>query len=139
MTSRPPITELVAAVREHLAAFAVPDPVAVELATVGDPLRVQLRSADLAGICSDLLTWADTLDRISAQVWRLDEGRTLHIALHGRLAGGVPIVVYGMCLHCPAVFPTLDAGQRRPLSLAVVRACAEPPTAPGALESGWPA
>ncbi|GAB3909104.1 hypothetical protein GCM10029964_110120 [Kibdelosporangium lantanae] len=111
-------TALLAAIHEHLATFDLPEPWSVTAhADPGygrDPLCVQLRGGTLPAVALVLLAWADTLTDISAEVWRVPDGGSVHLSVRGQLAGGIVVRVFDGVDH--GAHLDLEPNQQRPVS-----------------------
>jgi hypothetical protein len=114
-------------VREHLNEFDLPEPIGLSIAPcpVGPVATVQLSGVDLPTLAGGLLAWADTLDNLSATVWRptMPDDDLLHLEVHGRLTDDTPVKVFGGLLDGPRI--ALDPGGRQSLSLGLLREWAD--------------
>lgn len=93
----PTAIDLLDSVRAHLADFELPAMWSVYMvASLGGPnVTVQLPRREAPEIASTLLVWADTLAGVTADVWRVPNGDSVHLSVTGELPGGVSIQVYG--------------------------------------------
>jgi hypothetical protein len=92
------VTDLLDAIRAHLAAFELPAALASVTVTASrsaPQISAQLAHCDAPEIAAALLTWADTLIAPTAQAWRIPDGHRVHLLLTGELPGGVSVQVYG--------------------------------------------
>lgn len=91
--------DLLDAIHTHLADFELPDMWSVHVAAscLGPQVNVQLTHRDPPEIANALLAWADTLDAVIAESWRVPTGESVHLSVTGRLPGGTSIKIYG-CL-----------------------------------------
>lgn len=89
--------DLLGAIHTHLADFELPDMWSVQVggSRLGPQVNVQLIHRDPPEIADALLAWADTLDGVIAESWRVPTGESVHLSVTGRLPGGVSIKVYG--------------------------------------------
>ena len=67
-----------------------------------------------------LLRWAATLDEVTASIWRVPDGGSVHLSITGRMPCGVPVDVYGGVHFDEAVFPDLPAGARQDMPVFVL-------------------
>ncbi|MFD1048154.1 hypothetical protein ACFQ1S_22730 [Kibdelosporangium lantanae] len=81
-----------------------------------DPLGFQI---DAGAVPLVLLAWADTLTDISAEVWRVPDGGSVHLSVRGQLAGGIVVRVFDGVDH--GAHLDLEPNQQRPVSLACLR------------------
>ena len=114
------VTDLLAAVGSHLAAFEVPDLYSVNLAaSVHFPqVSAQLVAHNLPQIAAGLLAWADTLIGTTADTWRVPQGDSVHLSVTGRLPDGAGIRIYGavpFAEHGPGSGLTPGAAATMPL------------------------
>jgi len=116
-------TTFLAAIHDHLNTFELPEPWGItvhgEPAYGQDTVRVQLRGGSLPCVASVLLAWADTLTDVTAQTWRVPDGYSVHLSIHGRLTDGTPVTVFDGVDH-HALF-ALEPQEHRPVSLACLR------------------
>ncbi|MDQ3763536.1 MAG: hypothetical protein M3460_18480 [Actinomycetota bacterium] len=92
----PTTVDLLDSIRTHLAEFELPAMWSVYMAaSLGGPnVTVQLPRREAPEIASALLAWADTLTGVTADVWRVPKGDSVHLSVTGALPGGVSIQVY---------------------------------------------
>jgi hypothetical protein len=116
-----PLTTFLDAIRDHLDLHVLPAAVAVDVSTGLRPVVVQLEADDLPGVAAGLLRWAGTLDDVSASLWRVPGGESVHLSVTGRMPCGTPVYVYGGVRFAETVFPDLPAGIRQDMPLFVLR------------------
>lgn len=109
------------AIRDHLDLHQLPALSAVDVSTGTRPVMVQLAALDLPTVASGLLTWADTLDDVSASLWRPRGGESVHLSITGRMPCGVPVYVYGAVRFADVVFPDLPVGAHQDVPVSVLR------------------
>jgi hypothetical protein len=115
------------AIRDHLDLHAFGPVASVMVTSDSGPVSVQLGSArELSGVASALLTWAETLDDVSAQVWRTPAGSSVHLIVNGRMPCGVQVHVYGGVDFSEDVFPDLPVGSRQGMPVFVLRQWTRP-------------
>ncbi|TCO59442.1 hypothetical protein [Actinocrispum wychmicini] len=119
--------EMLASLAEHLTGFELADPVQVTAAVDGGNSAgtIQLSGGSLPELAAELLTWADTLDAVTACAWRPscpDEDLVV-LEVRGRLTDDVPVRVFGGLVDGPRL-PGLVAGRRVALSWALLRSWA---------------
>jgi hypothetical protein len=122
-------SDLLTAIGAHLAEFELPAMASVHVAiyTSGPQVTVQLASRAPSDIATGLLTWADTLTNITAEAWRIPEGKSVHLSVTGLLPGGAAIQVYGgLPVTTRGLGPDLPANATRTLPLASLRHLATP-------------
>jgi hypothetical protein len=116
-------THLLTAIHDHLNGFELPEPWGVtvhpEPGYGRDAVRVQLRGGPLPYVAGVLLAWADTLTDVTAQTWRVPDGYSVHLSIHGRLADGTTVTVFDGVDHDAAF--ALAPSEQRPVSLACLR------------------
>lgn len=115
------------AIRDHLD-LHVFGPVASVSVTSGgsQPVVVQLRADGLVEVSSALVTWVGTLDDVTARIWRVPSGHSVHLIVEGRLPCGVPVYVYSGVPFTDDVFPDLPAGSKQDMPVFVLRQWARP-------------
>ncbi|MFI5583757.1 hypothetical protein ACIA5G_01880 [Amycolatopsis sp. NPDC051758] len=113
-------------IRDHLDLHQLPPVATVTVRTWSDPLTVQLDAHRLPDVAGALLTWANTLDGVAAQLWRTRDGRSVHLSVTGRTPCGIPVLVYGGVSHDPAMFPDLPAGERQDMPVFQLRQWSRP-------------
>ena len=77
----------------------------------------------LSAVAGGLLTWADSLTDVTAEMWRPKSGDTVHLSITG-VAGGMSVMAYDAATFDPAAFGDIAAGERRSVSLGQLRAWA---------------
>lgn len=111
----------------HLAThrgLAGPFGVAVDVDNYGPNVTVQLdANGRLHAVAGGLLTWADSLADVTADMWRTPAGIWVHLSLTG-ITGSVSVKAFDAVLFDPAVFGCLSIDERRPISLGELRAWA---------------
>lgn len=121
------VTDLLDAIRAHLAEFELPELWAVEVtaSTSGPGVSAQLVSDEAPVIAAALLAWADTLDEVTAEAWRVSDGRSVHLSVTGRLSGGTAVRVYGgVWFPACGLGAALSPGERTPVLLGALRSVA---------------
>ncbi|MFF0148603.1 hypothetical protein ATK36_6336 [Amycolatopsis sulphurea] len=116
------------AIRDHLDLHYLPDVASLDIGgRPGRPVVVQLGTrGDLAALAGGLLRWAATLDEVTASIWRVSDGGSVHLSISGRMPCGVPVDVYGGVLFEEAAFPDLPAGARQDMPVFVLHSWARP-------------
>ena len=114
-------TRVLTSVAEHLGGFELNEPVQVTVRP-GTGGTVQLPGRSLPLLAAELLAWADTLDNVTANVWRphWPDDEQLHLEIRGNLTDHTPVKVFGGLLHGPDI-PGLSYGRRIALSWALLR------------------
>ncbi|MGH3795255.1 MAG: hypothetical protein ACRDSP_10230 [Pseudonocardiaceae bacterium] len=116
-------TDLLDAIRTHLATFELPAELAsVTVTACTSQISVQLAHPEAPEIAGALLAWADTLTAPTAHTWRVPNGHTVHLSVTGRLPGGLTVQVYGgvpFTPHGPGA--DLAPGTTTPVLLAALR------------------
>jgi hypothetical protein len=87
--------DLLDSLRTHLAAFELPQLCSVHVTGCGPEVTAQLACRTSSQIAGALLIWADTLTDVTAEVWRVPRGDSVHLSVLGQLPGGVSVRVYG--------------------------------------------
>ena len=96
----------------------------------GESITVHLRRTDLPALAAGLLAWADTLTRVSVTLWRVPDGASVHLTVHGLLANELPVAVYGGVRFDPDTFGTdLEPGGQHRVALGVLRGWTTPEVA----------
>jgi hypothetical protein len=113
------------AIRDHLDLYALPPVAAVDVRAWSEPVRVQLEAVDLPGVAGGLLAWVDTLDAVSASVWRVPGGESVHLSIAGRMPGGVPVRVFAGVAFSDEVFSGLAAGAEHDVPVSLLRVWAD--------------
>jgi hypothetical protein len=90
------VIDLLDALRTHLGEFDVPPPWSVHLTTYsqGPKVSLQIARRDPPEIASALLAWAKTLTHVTAEIWRVPDGTSVHLSVTGRLSEGIQVQVY---------------------------------------------
>ncbi|MFF1606178.1 hypothetical protein ACFVYA_00240 [Amycolatopsis sp. NPDC058278] len=110
------------AIRDHLDLHVLGPVASVNVTSGSDPIWVQLGARRvLSEVASALVTWAETLDEVSAQIWRTPAGTSVHLIVSGRMPCGVPVRVYGAVDFSEDLFPDLPAGSRQDMPVFVLR------------------
>jgi hypothetical protein len=99
------MVDLLTAIHTHLTEFELPAIASVHVATYtsGPQVTVQLTGRAPSAIATGLLAWADTLTEVTAQVWRVPQGDSVHLSVTGLLPGGAAVLVYGGLAATPRV------------------------------------
>jgi hypothetical protein len=121
--------DLLAAIGAHLAEFELPATASVHVAAAmsGPQVTVQLGWRAPAAIAQGLLAWTDSLTEVSAGLWRVPQGESVHLSVTGRLPGGAAVQVYGgMRVTDRSVGADLAAEATKTLPLATLRHLATP-------------
>ncbi|SMC85398.1 hypothetical protein [Kibdelosporangium aridum] len=120
-------TDVLTAVAEHLGGFELNEPVQVTVRALrSEPsATVQLPGRSLPELAEELLAWADTLDNVTATVWRphWPDDEQLHLEVRGDFTDNTTVKVFGGLINGPDV-PGLGYGCRIELSWARLRAWA---------------
>jgi hypothetical protein len=95
--------DLLAAIHTHLSEFELPLVASVHVvAAMSAPqVTIQLASRQSSAIAQGLLAWADTLTEVSAEVWRVLQGDSVHLSVTGLLPGGATVLAYGALADTP--------------------------------------
>ncbi len=110
------------AIRDHLDLHVLGPVASVNVTSGPDPIWVQLGARrELPEVASALVTWAETLDEVSAQIWRTPAGTSVHLIVSGRMPCGVPVRVYGAVDFSEDLFLDLPAGSRQDMPVFVLR------------------
>jgi hypothetical protein len=124
MTTHAQFLELFGILRDHLTRHALPELASVDVQhhiVDGMAVTVQLTGFEVATVAQDLVAWADTLTEVTGELWR-PSGTSVHLYVHGRLPGGVPVKVFCGVRYLPDVFGADFAqGDRRTVALGVFR------------------
>lgn len=88
--------DLLAAISAHLAEFELPPIASVQVvaAMTAPQVTVQLPCSEPSTIARGLLAWADTLDEVAAQAWRVPQGDSVHLSVTGLLPDAASVLVY---------------------------------------------
>jgi hypothetical protein len=112
----------------HLVQHDLPEPASLHLTTDTHDqaeARVQVRSTSLADTARLLLVWANTLTDLTLRAWRPENSTRVHLHVDATLTGPhgqVALTVFGGVDFDEAVFPGLEADQRRPVTLGQLAA-----------------
>jgi FtsP/CotA-like multicopper oxidase with cupredoxin domain len=89
--------DLLIALHAHLTEFELPAIASVHVtASISAPqVTVQLTCHEPSAITQGLLTWANTLTKVTAAAWRVPCGDSVHLSVTGLLPGGASVLVYG--------------------------------------------
>lgn len=89
--------DLLDALCAHLTEFELPTIASVHVAAAipAPQVTVQLACHQPPEIARALLTWADTLTRVTAEAWRVPCGDSVHLSVMGLLPSGASVQVYG--------------------------------------------
>jgi hypothetical protein len=114
-------------VQAHLAkhrGLAGPFNVSVDVDSQRANVVVQLDSNHrLSAVAGGLLTWADSMIKLTAEIWRPPTGDTVHLSVSG-MTGGVSVRAYDASSFDAAVFGDLAASERRLITLGQLRSWA---------------
>jgi hypothetical protein len=116
-------------VAAHLADHTLPEPRSLGVTTRDrhSEVTAQLCSQSVSTVAMDLLAWADTVDVVTVQAWRVSTGDRVQLSIASTLtgpAGTVELDVFGAVEHDPVRFADLKAGDRRKVSLGQLRSWA---------------
>jgi hypothetical protein len=103
-----------------MAEHGLPEPASLHLTLDVSEIRVQLWASGLADTAGKLLAWAKTQAAVALEAWRPPSGGSVHLDVRTTLSGTsgtANLLVYGGMRFDPAVFPGLEPGQRRAVSL----------------------
>ena len=110
------------AIRDHLDLHVFGPVASVNVTSGSDPIWVQLGARrELSEVASALVTWVETLDEVSAQIWRTPAGTSVHLIVNGRMPCRVPVHVYGAVDFSEDLFADLHAGSRQDMPAFVLR------------------
>jgi len=70
--------------------------------------------------------WTQTLEDVSARLWRLVNGRWVHLSITGRTPCGIPVLVFGVVRFSPSTFPDLPAGAKQDMPVYLLRGWSTP-------------
>ena len=110
--------------RAHLAAFELPDLYSVHVITASDEpsVTMQLAVHQPPQIATELLAWADTLNEVIIDAWRVPRGDSVHLSVISQLAEDVTIRVYGSLPFTPhGIGADLTPGSTKTVPLAALR------------------
>ncbi|OXM67919.1 hypothetical protein [Amycolatopsis vastitatis] len=114
------------AIRDHLDSYQLPPAASVDVNAWSSPITVQLDVDGLAAVARALLVWSQTLEDISARLWRLVDGKWVHISITGRTPCGIPVLVFGVVRFEPSTFPDLPAGAKQDMPVYLLRGWSTP-------------
>ncbi|HEV7980850.1 hypothetical protein [Amycolatopsis sp.] len=120
-----PLMTFLDTIRDHLDLYDLPPVAAVDVTTGYKPVTVMLEAFDLPAVASGLLAWADTLDQVTASLWRVSDRPSVHLSITGRMASGVPVRVWSAVAFSEAIFPDLPSGSRQEMPVFVLRVWAD--------------
>src|SRR5437763_9417511 len=110
------------AIRDHLDLHQLPPVFSVSVNDSARPVAVQLGGGHhVHEVASALLTWAQTLDDVTASLWRVPDGGSVHLSITGRMPCGVPVYVYGGVDFSEDLFPDLPAGAKQDMPVFLLR------------------
>ncbi|MEU3625521.1 hypothetical protein BS329_06430 [Amycolatopsis coloradensis] len=109
------------AISDHLDSYAFPPVASVRVGFGPDPVSVQLDTDGLTDVARSLVAWADSLENVTAAIWRVPHGGSVHLEIQGRAPCGIPVTVYGGVQFDEATFPDLPAGMRQEMPVFVLR------------------
>ncbi|MFJ9780643.1 hypothetical protein ACIRSS_13735 [Amycolatopsis sp. NPDC101161] len=114
------------AIRDHLDSHQLPPVATVDVNAWSSPITVQLDVDGLPEVARALVVWTQTLEDVSARLWRLVDGKWVHISVTGRTPCGIPVQVYGVVRFEPSTFPDLPAGAKQDMPVYVLRGWSSP-------------
>jgi hypothetical protein len=114
------------AIRDHLDLHQLPPVASLDVTAWSRPITVQLDVDGLPEVARALLVWANTLDDVTATVWRVSDGVSVHLSITGRTPCGIPMRVYGAVPFDPSMFPDLPAGAKQSMPVYLLRGWAAP-------------
>ena len=114
------------AIRDHLDSYQLPPAASVDVNAWSSPITVQLDVDGLAAVARALLVWTQTLEDVSARLWRLVNGRWVHLSITGRTPCGIPVLVFGVVRFSPSTFPDLPAGAKQDMPVYLLRGWSTP-------------
>ncbi|WP_326949834.1 hypothetical protein OG439_14280 [Amycolatopsis sp. NBC_01307] len=114
------------AIRDHLDSHQLPPAASVDVNAWSSPITVQLDVDGLPEVAHALLVWTQTLEDVSARLWRLVDGRWVHLSISGRTPCGIPVVVFGVVRFEPSTFPDLPAGAKQDMPVFLLRGWSSP-------------
>ncbi|WIX82571.1 hypothetical protein QRX50_18260 [Amycolatopsis carbonis] len=109
------------AIRDHLDLYQLPPVASLDVTAWSRPITVQLDVDGLAEVAGALLVWANTLDDVTATLWRVPDGDSVHLSIIGRTPCGIPVRVYGGVPFDARVFPDLPAGAKQSMPVYLLR------------------
>ncbi|WIV61277.1 hypothetical protein [Amycolatopsis nalaikhensis] len=114
------------AIRDHLDSHQLPPAASVDVNAWSSPITVQLDVDGLPAVARALLVWTQTLEDVSARLWRLVGGRWVHLSITGRTPCGIPVLVFGVVRFEPSTFPDLPAGAKQDMPVYLLRGWSTP-------------
>ncbi|AUI62493.1 hypothetical protein [Amycolatopsis sp. BJA-103] len=114
------------AIRDHLDSYAFTPVASVRVGFGPDPVSVQLDTDGLTDVAQSLVVWADSLENVTASIWRVPHGGSVHLEVQGRTPCSIPVAVYGGVQFYEATFPDLPAGMRQEMPVFVLRQWSTP-------------
>ncbi|HEX6404236.1 MAG TPA: hypothetical protein VF003_13915 [Pseudonocardiaceae bacterium] len=85
-------------------------------------VTVQLPHREPAAVAHGLLAWADTLTQVTAQVWRVPHGDSVHLSITGSMTASASVLVYGgLPTHRGGLGTYLTPGATTTVPLAALR------------------
>ncbi|MEV0071532.1 hypothetical protein [Amycolatopsis sp. NPDC050768] len=114
------------AIRDHLDSHQLPPAASVDVNAWSSPITVQLDVDGLPEVSRALLVWAQTLEDVSARLWRLVDGRWVHLSISGRTPCGIPVVVFGVVRFEPSTFSDLPVGAKQDMPVFLLRGWSSP-------------
>ncbi|MFI5607564.1 hypothetical protein [Amycolatopsis sp. NPDC051903] len=109
------------AIRDHLDLHQLPPVASLDVTAWSRPITVQLDVDGLSDVARALLVWANTLDDVTATLWRVQQGVSVHLSIIGRTPCGIPVRVFGAVPFDPSTFPDLPAGAKQPMAVYMLR------------------
>ncbi|MFJ1760743.1 hypothetical protein ACIOD2_10530 [Amycolatopsis sp. NPDC088138] len=114
------------AIRDHLDSYQLPPAASVDVNAWSSPIAVQLDVDGLPEVARALLVWTQTLEDVSARLWRLVDGKWVHISITGRTPCGIPVLVFGVVRFEPSTFPDLPVGAKQDMPVYLLRRWSSP-------------
>ncbi|MEV6447540.1 hypothetical protein [Amycolatopsis sp. NPDC051716] len=114
------------AIRDHLDSHQLPPAASVDVNAWLSPITVQLDVDGLPEVSRALLVWTQTLEDVSARLWRLVDGTQVHLSITGRTPCGIPVLVFGLVRFEPSTFPDLPAGAKQDMPVNLLRGWSAP-------------
>lgn len=114
------------AIRDHLDSYQLPPAASVDVNAWSSPITVQLDVDGLPEVARALLVWTQTLEDVSARLWRLVDGTWVHISITGRTPCGIPVLVFGVVRFEPSTFPDLPARAKQDMPVYLLRGWSSP-------------
>ena len=120
-----PLMTFLDSIRDHLDLYDLPPSAAVDVTTGHKPVTVMLETFDLPVVASGLLAWADTLDQVTASLWRVPDRPSVHLSITGCMSSGVPVRVWSAVTFSERLFPDLPVGPRQEMPVFLLRVWAD--------------